>query len=335
MAQIKSPPPSAMASTDQHTPQSSRTAQDVPGQDFILSFQIKAAMARGRFARLGPALERLMAHHDYPDCVAELLAQALVLASLLAGALKFKGIFTLQTKGDGPVTMVVADVTSLGALRGCVHYDKEALATLLARTVQPNFQELVGEGYVAFTVDQGPDTDRYQGIVALKESFLESLVHYFQQSEQLETGLVAVAKRHPIEGWQAGAMFVQKMPITGGHDEAGRPLTPKLPASDEEDGWRHAMVVMATVEEEELLAPDLSPLKLLYQLFHDLSPTASDWLGLYEACRCQREKILGVLHSLPVAEQTALLLDGPIVVNCEFCNTDYHFTAADFEPIEG
>ena len=45
-------------------------------------------------------------------------------------------------------------------------------------------------GYIAFTVDQGEDTERYQGIVELAGSTLaECAQHYFRQSEQLQAGI--------------------------------------------------------------------------------------------------------------------------------------------------
>ena len=50
--------------------------------------------------------------------MARLLAEAMALARALASALKYDGIFTLQTKGDGPIRLLVADVTTDGALRG-------------------------------------------------------------------------------------------------------------------------------------------------------------------------------------------------------------------------
>ena len=52
--------------------------------------------------------------HDYPEPVARMLGETLVLAAALAKALKYDGVFTLQTNGDGPITLMVADVTSAG-----------------------------------------------------------------------------------------------------------------------------------------------------------------------------------------------------------------------------
>ena len=80
----------------------------------------------------------------------------------MAAALKYKGVFTLQTKSDGAVKLMVVDVTSAGAMRGYAQFDAEAVAALPADASLPR---LLGAGYLAFTVDQGEDTERYQGIV--------------------------------------------------------------------------------------------------------------------------------------------------------------------------
>ena len=119
--------------------------------------------------RLGPAIDRILSQHDYPEPVAAMLGEAITLAVVLAGALKYDGIFTLQTKGDGPIRLMVADVSTEGALRGYAQYDEAKLEAALARSgVLASVPLLVGSGYIAFTVDQGEDTDRYQGIVELR-----------------------------------------------------------------------------------------------------------------------------------------------------------------------
>jgi len=57
---------------------------------------------------------------------------------------------------------------------------------------------LLGAGHLAFTVDQGEHTDRYQGIVELQGATLaECAPHYFRQSEQVEAGLKVAVARWP------------------------------------------------------------------------------------------------------------------------------------------
>src|SRR5207237_8795850 len=150
-----------------------------------------------------------------------MLGEAITLAVVLAGALKYEGIFTLQTKGDGPIRMMVADVWTEGALRGYAQYDEAKLEASLARAraSSPSVPLLVGSGYIAFTVDQGEDTDRYQGIVELAGSTLtECAHHYFRQSEQLQAGIKLSVGRTGTGGtWRAGGLTLRRVPRGGGY----------------------------------------------------------------------------------------------------------------------
>src|SRR5919109_1380113 len=128
--------------------------------DLVQPFQIDASALRGRLVRLGPLVDRIVRQHDYPEPVAAMLGEAVTLAVMLAGALKYDGVFTLQTKGDGPIRLMVADVTTKGAVRGYCQYDAEKLERALKGQGAP-VPKLLGAGHIAFTVDQGEHTDRY------------------------------------------------------------------------------------------------------------------------------------------------------------------------------
>src|SRR5260370_22140279 len=192
-----------------------RTAPD----DLVQPFRIDPFALRGRLVRLGPAIDRILSQHDYPEPVAAMLGEAITLAVVLAGALKYDGIFTLQTKGDGPIRMMVADVSTEGALRGYAQYDEAKLKAALApaRASSPSVPLLVGSGYIAFTVHQCEDTDRHQGIVELAGSTLaECARHYFRQSEQLKADLkLSVAHSGPGSTWRAGGLMLQPLPPEG------------------------------------------------------------------------------------------------------------------------
>src|SRR6202048_5609511 len=188
--------------------------------DLIQPFRIDPFALRGRLVRLGPAIDRILSQHDYPEPVAAMLGEAITLAVVLAGALKYDGIFTLQTKGDGPIKLMVADVSTAGAVRVYAQYDAAKLDTALsgARRALPPVPGLVGSGYIAFTVDQGEDTDRYQGIVELAGSTLaECAQHYFRQSEQIQAGIKLSAARSGANGaWRAGGRMAQRGAAGGG-----------------------------------------------------------------------------------------------------------------------
>ena len=158
------------------------------GADYIRPFQIEGLGIRGRAVRLSAVADEIIHKHAYPAPVANLLAEMLTISAALAAALKYEGVFTLQTKSDGAVKLMVVDVTSAGAMRGYAQFDAEAVAALPADASLPR---LLGGGYLAFTVDQGEDTDRYQGIVELiGADLVECVQHYFQQSEQLKAASI-------------------------------------------------------------------------------------------------------------------------------------------------
>lgn len=288
--------------------------------DIVQPFQIDPFRLRGRLVRLGPALDRVLTRHDYPAPVATLLGEAITLAISLSGALKYEGVFTLQTKGDGPIRLLVADVTTAGAVRGYAQFDAAKLPQLAANTGL-SVPRLLGAGYLALTVDQGEHTERYQGIVALEGATLAECVHhYFRQSEQVEAGIkVAVGQRRDPDGqlrWRGGTLMIERLPKDGGTDAA---------REAEDEGWRRAMVLMATGTSEELLDADLTPETLLFRLFHEDGVRAYRPHALTAQCRCSRERVERMLAALPARDLVDLVVEGKLVVTCEFCNAAYSF----------
>src|ERR1700754_3016584 len=95
----------------------SRAPAEVSADDTVLPFEVSALDLRGRVVRLGPAVDQILEGHNYPQPVAKLLGEAIVLGMLLGTALKFEGRFILQTKTDGPVRMLVVDFMTPNRVR--------------------------------------------------------------------------------------------------------------------------------------------------------------------------------------------------------------------------
>jgi molecular chaperone Hsp33 len=292
---------------------------ETPPDDIVQPFQIDPFRLRGRLVRLGPVVDTILKRHAYPAPVATMLGEAIALAVALSGALKYEGVFTLQTKGDGPIRMMVADVTTAGAVRGYAQFDVAKLAELGPDTAL-TVPHLIGAGYLALTVDQGEHTERYQGIVALEGASLSECVHhYFRQSEQVEAGLkVAVARVKDAAGsecWRAGALMIERLPTAGGVEAR----------ESEDEGWRHAMILMSTSTSAELLDAALRPEQLLFRLFHEEGVHDYKPHELAARCRCSRERVETMLRALGAAEMDDLKIDGRIAVTCEFCSSVYAF----------
>ena len=302
--------------------------------DNALPFQLDALGVRGRLVRLGPSLDEIIERHHYPLAVARPLAEAMTLCAALATSLKYDGIFTLQISGDGPVRLLVTDLTTDGALRGYAQFDSWKLAIALGGSAEaPDgyVPRLFGHGRLAFTVDQGQHTQRYQGVVPLEGATLADCAHtYFRQSEQLPTGIKIAARRYERDGkghWRAAALMVQQMP----EFDAGRL---DIDPEQREDDWRKAVILMASATEAEMLDPGLPAPRLLLRLFHAERPRVFARRPFAARCRCSRDRIDRVLRSLKREELSDLRdSSGKVVVKCEFCSTEYGYDDGDLDRI--
>jgi molecular chaperone Hsp33 len=304
--------------------------------DRALPFQLDALGVRGRLVRLGPALDAIIERHGYPLAVARPLAEAMTLCAALATSLKYDGIFTLQISGDGPIRLLVTDLTTDGALRGYAQFDSWKLAVALGAGNNGDAPDgyvpkLFGRGRLAFTVDQGQHTQRYQGVVPLEGATLTDCAHtYFRQSEQLPTGIKIASRRTTEDGthhWRASALMVQQMP----EFDAGRI---DIDAEQREDDWRKAVILMASATDAEMLDPKLASAQLLLRLFHAEKPRVFERRIFGARCRCSRERIDRVLRSLKREELSDLRdSSGRVVVKCEFCSTEYAYDDGDLDRI--
>ncbi len=301
-------------------------AKSLLHDDFVRPFLLEVPGLRGRLVRLGPLADLILSRHAYPEAVARLLGELLALSAGLSSTLKFDGIFSLQTKGDGPVPLMVSDVTTGGELRGYADFDAAKLEALQgALGAEAPAASLLGAGYLAFTVDQGENTERYQGIVELDGEQLSDIVqHYFRQSEQFNAAIKLAAGK--VGGaWRAGALILQQLPEEGG----------AWLGSGEEDDWRRSVVLMSTCGEQELLDPALAADDLLYRLFHEERVRVYKPRALLEGCRCSRERIETVLRTMSEDDLEYMKIDGEVIVTCQFCNIDFRFGEEALEAIQG
>ena len=284
----------------------------------ITPFHLPGRPVRGRLVRLGPLADALLARHDNHPAVTKLCGEALALAAALAAALKFQGSFSLQAKGDGAIPMLLADCTQAGALRGYARAEPERLAAVLASVDRPaTAATLLGQGYLAFTVDQGPDRERHQGIVAIEgDELADMALHYFKTSEQLQCALRLACTRTEA-GWRASALILERVAAEGGVD-APEP-------EDAEEAWRAATALAATVTDAELLDDALPSAQLIWRLFGTEGVAADRPRALAYGCRCSRSRLANILDGFGPDDLDHMAVGGDIVMTCEFCNLDFRF----------
>src|SRR6202521_5981891 len=311
-----------------------RAPSAVPIDDAVLPFEVSSLDLRGRLTRLGPALDDVLARHDYPPAVGKLLGEAIVLTTLLGSSLKFEGRFILQTQTDGPVSFLIVDFQAPDRLRAYARFDAKRLKD------GQDSGALLGHGHLAMTIDQGPDMSRYQGLVALEGGNLEDAAHeYFLRSEQIPTRVrLAVGEEWrgggegPKHRWRAGGMLLQFLPKA-----PERARQPDLHPGDapggavthmvaEDDAWIEGQSLISTVEDVELIDPDLSGERLLSRLFHERWVRVFAPLPLRAKCSCSRDAVSAMLASFAPNDRADMVKDGKVVVTCEFCSSVYQFT---------
>jgi molecular chaperone Hsp33 len=293
--------------------------------DVSLGVTIPARHARGRGARIGPALDRILANHDYPPVLETLLAEALVLTALLGSLLKDPGgQLTIQAQTErGAVDLLVCDYKG-GELRGYIRHDPERLAEA---GPHPTLFALFGKGYLAITFDQPATDERYQGIVPLEgEGLGQAAQSYFSQSEQIPS-IVRLATRKDADGWVAGGLMFQHLP----EGEEGRE---RLHTRLDHPEWPHVAVLAGSVKPEELTDRALPLDELMWRLFHEEEEVrALPPVALTKGCRCSPDYIASVIARFPIEEQRDMAGDdGLIRVDCEFCATSFPIEMANVRP---
>jgi molecular chaperone Hsp33 len=284
--------------------------------DLALGFTIPDRHARGRFVRLGPALDTVLSAHGYPPAIERLLSEAIVLAALLGSTLKHDGgQLTLQAQAEGgAVELMVADYKS-GEIRGYIRHDPERVAEIPA---DPSLFALFGKGYLAITFDQAVTGERYQGIVPLEGGSLgEAAEAYFSQSEQLPSIVRLASRRLPDGRHVAGGLLIQHLP----EGEEGRD---RIHTRLDHPEWEHVRALAETLKADELTDGELPLETILWRLFNEDEVRTFPAIGLARGCRCDPDHIRSVIMRFPADERTAMADEnGEIHVDCEFCSTRY------------
>lgn len=273
-------------------------------------FQFLDGPVRGEICRLDEAYQAILARHQYPLPIRELLGQALAGVALMTANLKFEGSLVLQIQGDGPMSVLMAECNHRGEVRGIARYDE----ALIAEQTDLSWTAIAGKGQVILTLDP-EEGERYQGIVALEgETLGVALAGYFAQSEQLPTYFNLAA-----DGAHAGGLMLQ--------------VLPQVDELSDADLWGRTQGLAQTLKSEELLG--LSLQDVLYRLFHEEEVELYPANNLSFRCSCSRERSGNALRAIDLDELLEIAAEqaGKIEVDCQFCRQRYVFDEIDLRQL--
>jgi len=273
-------------------------------RDMQQKFIIDSCDARGQLVQLDDVWAEATARTEYPPSIRQILGEAFVAATLLANTVKFDGKLTLQVRGEGPVHLLVVQVSNEAKVRGLARWGSVPPSSEL----QTAFGS---DARMTITIEANRDAEPYQGIVPLEgESLATALQTYFRTSEQLPTELYLA-----VSSTTAAGMLIQKLPVEKRtwHDA---------------DGWQRARVLCETLTAEEICTEPAQT--LLHRLFHEERVRLFDALPVQFHCSCSRERTNGMLLGLGQAEVDSIIEEqGSVEITCEFCDALYAYDAVD------
>jgi len=280
--------------------------------DSLHRFLIKNLHIRGEWVSLKSSWQEIQNTADYPKPVRNVLGEALVAITLLAESIKFDGSLIMQIRGTSPVTLLVVQASSDGAIRGIAHWEGDI-------PEDASFNELFGAGTMVISVENKPrkgqqQGERYQSLVSLEGSSLtECLSSYFAQSEQLKTAMwLAVSDEY------AAGIMLQSLP--------------EEESDSNQLNWEHATILADTLNndkgKQELLT--LPAQELLYRLYHEEELILYDAKPIRFECSCSQQRIESTIYTLGEKEANSILEEqGSISIDCDFCNKHYQLDSID------
>ena len=273
-------------------------------RDALVRFIIENQPVRGEIVYLDESYHEIMNRHPYPLSIQRLLGELLAGASLLSATLKYEGSLIIQVQGNGPISLLLAQADSDRHIRGLAKWQGE---------IPIDFNQAVGEGKLALTIDPGKGVERYQGIVELRGNNLSRIIeNYFYQSEQLPTFLFLCANETRAVGFLLQALPQEKNENI--HD------------------WLHFEHLARTLTEKELF--ELPAEKILYRLFNQETVKIFEAQPVSFYCRCSRDAMARAIFTMGKEEARKLAEEHQVVsVTCEFCNKKQDFDRIDVERI--
>ena len=306
-------------------------------EDKILPFQLDLSDIRGRLTRLDKTLNDILSQHSYPPLVEALVAEATVITALIGQTINLKWKLSLQIRGNGPIKLIATDYFApskngeLGTIRAFASFNEPNLDI-----GEKNPFEQLGKGYFAVLIDQGPNTEPYQGITPLTGGSLHKCAEtYFAQSEQLATRFALTIGKSQTKtkkiSWQAAGLIIQKMPKKTERGVVKKEgSTNQLLASadllqgQESENWSRVNFHIDTVEELELMGPHISKIQLLNRLFHEENPRVFEAQSIKFGCTCSADKVRNTMSMYSSKDiETMTTADGDVTADCQFCGAHY------------
>ena len=274
-------------------------------------FYIENCPVRGEVVHLEKVLQTILAQRDYPQAIQVLLGEMLSATALLASTLKIKGRISLQIQAAGTFKWAMAECNHLGELRASADYEEDSHFDQ-AENSSTIFKALVNP--VLFINIEPEFGERYQGIIALEHDTLAAcLMQYYDLSAQIPTKIMLASTAEC-----SGGLLIQLLPRNSEEEQQ----------RVDEDLWPRLTMLTETLKPEELT--NLDATEILYRLYNEEDVRLPEVEQLSFGCTCSKDRCANALIQIGVeAVRETLEFQNPITMDCQFCSTQYSFTAEE------
>jgi molecular chaperone Hsp33 len=266
--------------------------------DSFQKFMFDECHIRGEIVRLSGSFQQAIQNKQYPSVVRKLLAEATTATLLMTGTLKFEGHLSLHARGQGPLTLLMAEATNTKHFRTIANFNEDL-------PDEGELRMLLGKAQLAITID--PEKGRrYQGIVPLEDATMaECLARYFELSEQLQTHFMFASDEDGCYG-----LLLQQLP--------------DYKHIEDQDAWDRIRQLSETLGFEELKTH--SNAEILHRLYHEEKVSVYEREEVQFKCSCSEERSLASIQALGAEEALNILEEESVIqVDCQFCGQHYEF----------
>ena len=262
--------------------------------------------ARIYVARTTRLVRKMSLRHQTSHLATAALGRTVTGALLLAATMKNEEGVGIKIAGDGPIEGITGEAQG-GTARG---YVGNPNVYLPPKNGHLDVGGAVGNGTISvtrYTANAKPFT----GTAELVDGEIaDDLTKYLFTSEQTPSSVglgVLVDEKGDVQA--AGGWFIQA-----------------LPNCSEETLEQLDKNVRSTPYISSLIDMGFTPERIIRMLGKDMDVEILDSYPLHFGCRCSRERVEGVLQTLPKKELNKLAEDPKTEVTCPYCNAKYEFT---------
>lgn len=232
------------------------------------------------------------------------LGQALLAVSLISIRLKGeKERLSFQLKVDGPIGGVLVEAGANGELRG---YTEVKLLDSIDGDEDLDIKDIMGNQGTLSVMHSSDSKVIYSGQINVSPADIRTVTaRYFNQSEQIPTGLELYSDMIDFRVNHIRGLMVQKMP--GADTEKFVEVLEKLGSEELREGLKEGLdldKISGLLGMDDLALLDTKPLKF--------------------ACRCSQEKSVSIMGTLKAIElQEIIKSNEPQKITCHFCGETY------------